>query len=317
MMLPLDASKWPVGSKICHDKGTSTHPDRQKGRKLPDLPVSEAQHIQNHMSTVNKVVSPIKPISPDTEEDGGDESKESVVRRPNKLHQIKNVYAVVDAINDDSDDSCKNRLSRESDKSINLSILSPFDEQEEWSKISQIINSFGADIGNKTSVQKEGSTNTPDNSPIYDYISCKRRKTLSSTVEEWLKYINMDKYAAAFLENGYDNMNFLGGGFITKEDLHNMGINDQADCSTLFESLKEHSHSYQMTDAGSPSVPVRELPLDQWLNSIQLPQYRDNFTSNLFTDMDRISVIWVEELNSIVFSSSLPLSISKFTILNL
>ena len=32
-------------------------------------------------------------------------------------------------------------------ESQNLSILSPFDEQEEWHKISEILNSFGTNLG--------------------------------------------------------------------------------------------------------------------------------------------------------------------------
>ena len=43
-------------------------------------------------------------------------------------------------------------------ESQNLSILSPFDEKEEWHKISEIINSFGANIG--TDVKE---STTPNN----------------------------------------------------------------------------------------------------------------------------------------------------------
>jgi hypothetical protein len=51
-----------------------------------------------------------------------------------------------------------NRNSSESQ----LSILSPFDEKEEWNKISQIIDSFGDDIGK---VVTKDST-TPNNCKI-------------------------------------------------------------------------------------------------------------------------------------------------------
>ena len=50
-------------------------------------------------------------------------------------------------------------MSTDSEKSqSSLSILSPFDETEEWNKISQIIDSFGADIG--TNVKE---STTPNN----------------------------------------------------------------------------------------------------------------------------------------------------------
>ena len=41
-------------------------------------------------------------------------------------------------------------------ESQNLSILSPFDEQEEWHKISEILNSFGTNLG--ANVVKESTT---------------------------------------------------------------------------------------------------------------------------------------------------------------
>lgn len=45
--------------------------------------------------------------------------------------------------------SCSNeaRHSTVSSESQNLAILSPFDEQEEWHKISEILNSFGTNLG--------------------------------------------------------------------------------------------------------------------------------------------------------------------------
>jgi hypothetical protein len=88
-------------------------------------------------------------------------------------------------------------VSQGSEASQSLSILSPFDEQEEWSKISQIINSFGADIGKAT--EPEGGRerkadgareqcSTPHNSPVYEYPTLKRREKLSGSLEEWLRY---------------------------------------------------------------------------------------------------------------------------------
>ena len=57
-----------------------------------------------------------------------------------------------------------NRLSTGSETQ-NLSILSPFDEKEEWHKISEIINSFGATIGTDAAVVKESTT--PNNCKCY------------------------------------------------------------------------------------------------------------------------------------------------------
>ena len=74
--------------------------------------------------------------------------------------------------------------------------MSPFDEHEEWSKISQIINSFGADIGKATeaatqdkAVKGKEQCSTPHNSPVYEYPTLKRREKLTSSVQEWLRWV--------------------------------------------------------------------------------------------------------------------------------
>ena len=129
----------------------------------------------------------------------------------------------------------------------------------------------------------------------------------------------MEKYAASFIDNGYDNVSFIGGGILTKEDLHEIGIEDPADCSALLESLKERSNKFQMTPGGCPVIAVRDWSLDQWLESIQLVQYRseisnkytsaktvktcwcrDKFLNNMFSDMERVAAVWDDELLSIV-----------------
>ena len=41
-----------------------------------------------------------------------------------------------------------------------------------------------------------------------------------------------------FEENGFDNMNYIGGDVLTKDDLNDIGITDNKDVSVLIESLK-------------------------------------------------------------------------------
>jgi hypothetical protein len=43
--------------------------------------------------------------------------------------------------------AAKNSNSGQSQQPAGKSVFSPFDEKEEWNKISKIIDSFGADIG--------------------------------------------------------------------------------------------------------------------------------------------------------------------------
>ena len=106
------------------------------------------------------------------------------------------IYQTIGGDNESGEEESSetNRASRGSEASQSLSILSPFDEQEEWSKISQIINSFGADIGKQTDSSEERQAvdgkeqcSTPHNSPVYEYPTLKRREKLTSSIQEWLR----------------------------------------------------------------------------------------------------------------------------------
>ena len=96
--------------------------------------------------------------------DGG--LRSSPAERPKTLRRLKNVYDTTSGTNgsagklDDGEDAVTKRppasCSRSGgsgavsgsgvDKSQCLSILSPFDEQEEWAKISEIMASFGSGL---------------------------------------------------------------------------------------------------------------------------------------------------------------------------
>jgi len=282
MMLSLDKSKWPNPNVPKFDQATTTRPERPIGRKLPEIPKEE---------TTSNV-----PSTPDSDDDIDTTSSNEVIMRPKSFGDTS-IYQTIGG-DSDSDDSSQNRMSRGSDKSQSLSILSPFDEQEEWSKISQIINSFGADIGKQTEGSKEATT--PNNSPIYDYPTLKRREKLATTVEEWLRYINMDRYLTNFEGNGYDDVHFIGGGVMTKEDLTEIGIEDTKDCSVLIDSLRDRDNLFDFDSNGEPNKSLGNLKMEDWLKKLNLAQYSNNFHANLITDMDRIINIWDEELLSII-----------------
>ena len=294
LLLSLDPAQWPSRPVSTRDQASQASqasqatpgtgrdkPGQQipRGRKLPDLPL-EARKEQEQASS---------------EEDS---PSEPVVMR-NKPASRDNDSSIYQTIGDESDESeDRSRRTEESEKSESVPILSPFNEQEEWSKISQILNSFGADIGSQTEGGKDAST--PNNSPVYDYPTLKRREKLAATVQEWLRYINMEKYLTNFEGHGYDNINFIGGGVITKEDLHEIGVTDSKDCSVLIDSLKDRKHQFDFDSNQEPKATLGQMRLEEWLASIKLERYVDNFRENLITDMERVTNIWDEELLSIL-----------------
>ena len=77
-----------------------------------------------------------------------------------------------------------------------------------------------------------------------EYPTWKKREKVLLTVEDWLTYIGLGKYINTFVENGYDDLNFLGEDIITcKQDLLDIGICDEKDITHLLESLKKKGNS--------------------------------------------------------------------------
>ena len=77
-----------------------------------------------------------------------------------------------------------------------------------------------------------------------EYPTWKKREKILLTVEDWLTYIGLGKYIALFIENGYDDLNFLGEDIIScKQDLVDIGITDEKDITHLLESLKKKGNS--------------------------------------------------------------------------
>ena len=315
MLLPENPAQWPVPNPTSCDQATSTRPDKPLGgRKLPDIPCHE-KVIELHIATSPESGEEASPESRIT-----DKESEVVLRKKTRNKTAKtyhkddstSIYQSIDDIYaEDTDESePSNRVSQAgSDKSQSLSILSPFDEQEEWSKISQIIDSFGADIGRQQLTPSAtagsvvgGEISTPNNSPVYDYPTLKRRdRPVATTVPEWLRSINMEKYVIHFEANGFDNLAFMGGqGIITNDCLHQIGITESKDINILLESLQQRENKFNFDDNGHPMLDTANLQLDEWLASIDLAQYADNFYNNLWDNMTRMKDIWDEELASIV-----------------
>ena len=77
-----------------------------------------------------------------------------------------------------------------------------------------------------------------------EYPTWKKREKVLLTVEDWLTYIGLGKYIDIFINNGYDDLNFLGEDVINcKQDLLEIGISDEKDIAHLLESLKKKGNS--------------------------------------------------------------------------
>lgn len=94
-----------------------------------------------------------------------------------------------------------------SEKDKSLSILSPFDEQEEWAKIQEIMASFGTGLVRESvfvsELEKEFQAR------LMTLNRGHKKDPKLTTVESWLGSLNMSEYESLFLNNGFDRIDFL------------------------------------------------------------------------------------------------------------
>lgn len=87
-----------------------------------------------------------------------------------------------------------------------VSALSPFDEQEEWAKIQEIMASFGTGIVRESvfvaELEKEFQNRLMT-------LSCSQNSLNVESIEKWLQSLGMTDYVSLFTSNGFDDVNFL------------------------------------------------------------------------------------------------------------
>lgn len=168
------------------------------------------------------------------------------------------------------------------------SAMSPFDEQEEWAKISEIMESFGSGIARESvfvdDIENEfqkrlGLTHASDeiskiSSPIEEV--CENL----SPLKRWLTDINLEHLEEYFLENGYDNVDFINGLITNENDLEIIGI-PVRDRGALLKEILKLPKPHTLLEANSNSkLNNNQLPtptVDEWLKSIHLEEYTEVF----------------------------------------
>uniref|UniRef100_A0A336M8M0 CSON011251 protein n=1 Tax=Culicoides sonorensis TaxID=179676 RepID=A0A336M8M0_CULSO len=191
---------------------------------------------------------------------------------------------------------------------ITTDLMSPFNEQEEWAKISEIMESFGSSLdGDK----KDSENSSP-------------KKLFETPLQKFLNKIGLIHVDPILVESGFDDVDYLHG-VLTMDDMETIGIPDN-DRSHLMESIKDlplaltnydhlkiredaaklahdQSKSSQNGSNGTSmngTCSVSPLTVEQWLADIKLEEYKDIFKSHLYTDMERVSKIWEIELQAVL-----------------
>lgn len=224
--------------------------------------------------------------------------------RPRTLRRLRNVYGQTacgmgncsDGGGEDrlEDGEVAFRLSGDRDRDRDeksLSIMSPFDEQEEWAKISEIMASFGTGLVRESvfvsELEKEfqirlGLSSDISSSPI-----------VSTSVGQWLSSLSLADYESLFINYGFDDLEFING-VLDESDLRDMGISSDQEREMIMDAVGLLNKRVEKR-GGSHGQSVEE-----WLKSIHLENYAETFRKHLYTDMDRVKRIWEVELAAVL-----------------
>ncbi|XP_063913251.1 ankyrin repeat and SAM domain-containing protein 1A isoform X2 [Zophobas morio] len=219
--------------------------------------------------------------------------------RPKTLKKLKRVYDNTTTDTPKSDNEKSSSSEKESENKENkdrVSALSPFDEQEEWAKIQEIMASFGTGIVRESvfvaELEKEFQSRLMT-------LSCSQHSLNADSVEKWLQTLGMADYVGLFMSNGFDDVNFLNG-VIEDTDLSEMGITSELERQIILDAVKRLPLKIHNQTISNNNNNNEQNSVQSWLNRIHLDQYYDTFNKHLYHDMERIKRIWDVELSAVL-----------------
>ncbi|XP_034939821.1 ankyrin repeat and SAM domain-containing protein 1A-like [Chelonus insularis] len=220
--------------------------------------------------------------------------------RPRTLRRLRNVYGStvcgmgtgVDVTGERLDDGGVDGSLRDRDRDEkSLSIMSPFDEQEEWAKISEIMASFGTGLVRESvfvnELEKEFQTRLGIGS---DTTSS---PTVVSPIGQWLLDLGLADYESLFINYGFDDLDFING-ILEDSDLKDMGITSDQDRAVIMNA------SLSLNKCVDKRSGSQAKTVDEWLKGIHLEKYIETFKKHLYTDMDRVKRVWEVELAAVL-----------------
>ncbi|XP_054263617.1 ankyrin repeat and SAM domain-containing protein 1A-like [Macrosteles quadrilineatus] len=243
--------------------------------------------------------------------------------RPKTLRRLRAVY---DQGQGSAASDMKQRPPEDPSSGPGCGVLSPFDEQEEWAKISEIMASFGTGLVREsvfvTELEKEFQARLGV-SGLNRSDSGASIVSTTSTVAQWLAGMGLADYESLFTNYGYDDLDFING-VLEDSDLVDMGVSNEKERGQILEAARSlaakvvsayrpspspapppNNNNNEESNGGnsgdktdSQSEPAQTV--EDWLSRLHLPQYADTFSRHLYTDMERVRRIWEVELTAVL-----------------
>lgn len=159
------------------------------------------------------------------------------LERPKTLKKLKLVYENSNCGNSKNDNSVSSTNSSSSEKETEnkenkerMSALSPFDEQEEWAKIQEIMASFGTGIVRESVFVAELEKEFQSRLKNLSFSQTSLNNDTVATVEKWLQSLEMGEYSGLFMSNGFDDLKFLVSFFASEDSSEPFTCNFRMAC---------------------------------------------------------------------------------------
>lgn len=138
-------------------------------------------------------------------------NKPAPAERPKTLKKLKRVYETnsENGKNEKSNSSGSEKEGDNKENSERVSALSPFDEQEEWAKIQEIMASFGTGLVRESVFVSELEKEFQNRLMSLSFSQNSLNNDSITTVEKWLQSLGMGDYSGLFTANGFDDLDFL------------------------------------------------------------------------------------------------------------
>jgi hypothetical protein len=173
--------------------------------------------------------------------------------------------------------------------------LSPFDEQEEWAKISEIMATFGSSLNRDESIladevdhefrQRLTRSASTDGTASLSMCATKPDGVQRTPLGIFLLTNGLDHIEKVLIDDGYDDVDFLHG-IIDEQDLPVIGI-PEADRTKLMEAIVQQLPKASKLDNNAlnngnhhpngGALPESAITVEQWLKQIKLEEYIEMF----------------------------------------
>ncbi|XP_071832043.1 ankyrin repeat and sterile alpha motif domain-containing protein 1B-like isoform X2 [Apostichopus japonicus] len=163
------------------------------------------------------------------------------------------------------------------------------DESSEWAQIESIMASFGAGLVRESVYVRDYEMN---------FQKMLEGSEKPQTVADWLDGLGIGQYLYTLIANGFDNLNFLGNGIMEDQDLKEIGIQDECHRKLLLEATKLLPKMKSIGEGGD-HVPIPSS-ITEWLRSLVLSDYIQNFTEKGKTTMEKVRGLWDVEMENVL-----------------